>query len=64
MAEPFANEKKSTPKIIIRPDSNLFFFFHWQMAQPYAIQDKFTPKTQDLNPEGKECSIPIMQLRV
>ena len=26
MAEPFANERKSTPKIIMRPDSNLMFF--------------------------------------
>ena len=32
------------------------------MANPFAVQDKFTQKTQDLNPECKEGSIPIMLL--
>ena len=32
------------------------------MAHPFAVQDKFTQKTQDLNPECKEGSIPIMLL--
>ena len=34
------------------------------MAHPFAVQDKFTRKTQDLNPECKEGSIPIMLLGV
>ena len=40
------------------------YFFHWQMAHPFAVQDKSTRKTQDLNPECKEGSIPIMLLGV
>ena len=63
-AAPFVNERASTLKIVNRPDSNLMFFFHWQMAHPFAVQDKFTRKTQDLNPECKEGSIQIMQLWV
>ena len=31
-----------------------FFFFHWQTAQPSAVQDNLSEKTQDL-------SNPIMQ---
>ena len=40
------------------------FFFHLQMDHTFAVQDKFTRKTQDLNPECKEGSILIMQLGV
>ena len=32
------------------------------MAHPFAVQDKSTRKIQDLNPECKEGSIPIMLL--
>ena len=39
MAGPFANERKSTQKIIILPDLKLMFFFHWQMDQPFAVQN-------------------------
>ena len=39
------------------------FFFHWQITQPFAVQEEFTQKTQDLNPECKD-SIPIMQMGV
>ena len=38
------------------------FFFHWQITQPIAGQDEFTQKTQDLNPECKKDSRPIMKL--
>ena len=34
------------------------------MAHPFAVQDKFTQKTEDLNPECEEGSIPIMLLGV
>ena len=40
------------------------FFFHWQMAYPCAVKDKFIRKTQDLNPERKEGNISIMLLGV
>ena len=34
------------------------------MAHPFAVQDKFTQKTQDLSLECKEGSCPIMLLGV
>ena len=34
------------------------------MAHPFSVQDKFTRKTQDLNPECKEGSFPIMLMGV
>jgi len=40
MAKQFANERKSTPMIVYCPDSVLKFFFHWQIAQPFAVQDE------------------------
>ena len=36
MAEPFANERKSNPNIIIYLDLNLMVFL---MAQPFAVQN-------------------------
>ena len=63
-AATFVNERKSTLKIVNHPDLGLMFLFHWQIAQSFAVQDDFTQKNQDLNPECKESSIPIMQLEV
>ena len=42
----------------------LMFFFQCQIAQTFVVQDEFTQKTQDLNPECKEGSTPIMQLGI
>ena len=61
MANCFANGRKN-----IWPESwqlTVFWvlFFHWQIAHSFAVQDEFTQKTQDLNPECKEDSNPIMQ---
>ena len=56
--------QQKIPKIINCLDSNLMFFLHWQIAQPFAVQDEFTRKTQDLNPECIEDLSPIMQLGV
>ena len=59
------NKRKSTPKRWYSSglEPNVFFF-HWQITQAFAVQDEFTQKTQDLNPECKEGSIPMMQLGV
>ena len=47
-----------------RPSLSYNIFFHWQIAQQFVVQDKFTQKTRDLNPKCKEGITPIMQLGV
>jgi len=55
---------KSTLKSINCQYLGLTFFFHRQIAIPFAVQDEFEKKNQDLNPECKEVSSPIMELGV
>ena len=62
MGRTIFNERESTPKIVNCSDSNLMFFLSLANAHPFAVQDESTKKTQDLNPERKEGSIPIMLL--
>ena len=47
-APPFVMKRESTQRLSIVWIRTKCFFFHWQMANLFAVQDKFTRKTQDL----------------